>query len=174
MLLNNRGGPPVLAKVASCNRDDGIFAFGIFYFFTSSSFPPWCQERFLSTSTGRRQIRTAFLYLCYLYKKVSLPTAFIFYQRQCTAQQNIYQSFQFPSPFLLCCHLTFASEVIQIKKGHFCFLCIANLRYKKKKFTREMIWKQPTLLPWLKFLDLERLPQVRFVCKSPFAPRKCM
>lgn len=106
MLLNNRVGLPVLAKLASCNRDDDIFAFGIFCFCTTSNFPPWCQERFLSTSPGRSQIRTPVLYLCYLYKKVSLPTAFIlFYQRQCRAQQNIYQSFQW-FLHLFCCAVT--------------------------------------------------------------------
>lgn len=122
MLLNNRVGLPVLAKLAPYNRDDDIFAFGIFFFCTTSNFPLWCQERFLSTSTGRSQIRTAVLYLCYLYKKVSLPTAYIFYQRQCTAQQNIYQSFQW-FLHLFCCAVAwhFPQRWSQSKKNTFVF-----------------------------------------------------
>lgn len=89
-LLNNRVGLPVVAKLASCNRDDDIFAFGIFCFWTTSNFPPWCQERFLSTSPGRSQIRTAVLYLCYLYKKVSLPTAFISFTKGNVELNRIY------------------------------------------------------------------------------------
>lgn len=173
MLLNNR--VPVLAKLASYSKDDNIFAFGIFCFCPTSNFPLWCQERFLSASTGRSHIRTAVLYLCLAYKMLTCQLSSYFYQRQCTPQQNIYQSFQW-FLHLFCCAVTqhLPQRWSQSKKEHFCFLYIASVRYKKKKFTREMIWKQPTLLPWLKFLDVERLLQVRVIWKSPFAPRKCI
>lgn len=173
MLLNNRVGLPVLAKLASCNRDDDIFAFGIFCFCTTSNFPPWCQERFLSTSPGRSQIRTPVLYLCYLYKKVSLPTAFILFTKGNVELNRIYikvssDSFTFSAVLSLGICLRGGPN----QKGTLLFSLYCTLTYKK--FTREMMWKQPTLLPWLKFLDLERLPLVRVICKSHFAPRKCM
>lgn len=102
MLLNNRVGLPVLAKLASYNRDDNNFAFGIFCFCTTSNFPPWCQERFLSASTGRSQIRTAILYLCFLFIKVSLPTAFIFLPKAMYSSTKYISKFPvITSPFLL-------------------------------------------------------------------------